>query len=48
MSARWRIGLAIAGGMLACISCAAIVYAVWPLVSVREQIMIWSNMLRMP
>jgi len=48
MSMRWRVWLAIAGVVLVCVSCAAIVYAVWPLFSVREQVVIWSNMLRMP
>jgi len=48
MSMRWRVLLAIAGAALFCISCVAIVYAAWPLSSVREQIVIWSNMFRMP
>jgi hypothetical protein len=48
MSRRWRALLAVAGAVLLCVSCAAIVYAVWPLVSVREQIIIWSDMFRMP
>jgi hypothetical protein len=36
------------GVALFCISCAAIVYTVWPLSSLREQVVIWSNMFRMP
>jgi len=48
MSTRWKVLLAIAGVALVCLSCAAIAYAVWPLDSVREQVVIWSNMFRMP
>jgi hypothetical protein len=48
MSNRSRVFLAIAGVALVCLSCAAIAYTVWPLTSVREQIVIWSNMFRMP
>jgi photosystem II stability/assembly factor-like uncharacterized protein len=48
MSKRWRVFLAIAGVALICVSCAAIAYAVWPLASIREQMVIWSDMLRMP
>jgi hypothetical protein len=48
MSKRWRVFLAIAGVALICVSCAAIAYAVWPLASIREQIVIWSDTFRMP
>jgi hypothetical protein len=48
MSTRSRILLAIMGVAIACVSCAAIVYALWPLSPVREQITVWSNMFRMP
>ncbi|MBN2083849.1 MAG: hypothetical protein JW748_01400 [Anaerolineales bacterium] len=48
MSRQSRVRLAIAGAVLIGISCAAIVYALWPLSSIREQLVIWSNMFRMP
>lgn len=48
MSMRWRVLLAIAGVALVCLSCAAIVYVLWPLAYVREQVVIWSNVFRMP
>jgi hypothetical protein len=48
MLKRWTVILAVAGAVLMCISCVAIAYALWPLASVREQVVIWSNMLRMP
>ena len=48
MSKRWRVFLAIAGAALICVSCAAIAYALWPLASIREQIVIWADKFRMP
>jgi hypothetical protein len=36
------------GAAILCISCAAIVYALWPLSPVREQLTVWSDLLRMP
>lgn len=48
MSKRWRIYLAVAGAVLICLSCTALLYAHWPLSSLQEQIVIWSDMFRMP
>jgi hypothetical protein len=48
MTKRSAMILAIAGAALICVSCAAIAYALWPLSSIREQIVIWSNNFRMP
>jgi hypothetical protein len=48
MPMRWRVLLAVAGAALLCVSCAAIAYAAWPSASIREQVVIWSNMFRMP
>ena len=48
MSKRWRVYFAVAGAVLICFSCAAILYAFWPLSSLHEQIVIWSEMFRIP
>jgi hypothetical protein len=48
MKVRWRVLLAVLGAALMCLSCAALVYVLWPLVSVSEQAGIRSDMFRIP
>jgi hypothetical protein len=48
MRLRSRILLAIAGGALLLLSCAAIAYAFRPLDSVREQVDLLANLFRLP
>ncbi|MBN1439362.1 MAG: hypothetical protein JW929_08140 [Anaerolineales bacterium] len=48
MPMRPRILLAVLGIAVVCVSCAAILYAFWPLSSVREQIVIFSNLFGLP
>jgi hypothetical protein len=48
MSTRWKVLLAVAGVLLLCFSCAALLYAVWPLSSLREQGVIRPELFRMP